>query len=176
MDYSEIIKKLNLIPHMEGGYFCETYRSNEEIPGKDLPARYDGKRCFGTCIYYLLTKGTFSSIHKLKSDEIFHFYLGDPVEMLNLYPDGKGSVLKIGNNLSDQTPQVIVHRDVWQGARLVEGGNFALLGTTVCPGFEYSDYESGDRDYLIELYPEFEELIIKLTKENKEKKENKDKS
>ena len=90
MNIEKLIKKFNLTPHPnEGGFFIETYRSKENILRKDLPARYNGDRSFGTAIYYLLTSTTFSEIHRLKSDEIFHFYFGDPVEMINLFPDGK---------------------------------------------------------------------------------------
>jgi predicted cupin superfamily sugar epimerase len=168
MDHAEIIKKLNLIPHVEGGYFSETYRSDEEIPATSLPSRYKGGRCHGTCIYFLLTKDSFSSIHKIKSDEIFHFYLGDPVEMLQLFPNGNGKIIKIGNDLDDGLfPQAVVGKDVWQGARLIEGGEFALLGTTVSPGFDFKDFETGDRDTLLGRYPLFKDMIIKLTKEKK---------
>lgn len=166
MNIEKLIKKLNLVPHPnEGGYFVETYRSEENIFKKNLPARYNGDRALGTAIYYLLTEKTFSEIHKLKSDEIFHFYLGDTVEMINLFPDGKVKKIILGQDLFNGMEfQVIVPKMVWQGARLVDGGSFALLGTTVSPGFDYNDYESGDRAELIKIYPDYEDLIIKLTK------------
>jgi predicted cupin superfamily sugar epimerase len=158
----------NLKPHLEeGGYFIETYRSLESIPEEALPDRYKGFRSYATAIYYLLTPETFSSIHKLRSDEIFHFYLGDPVEMLQLFPDGSGKILILGSDiLNEMKPQVIVPRGIWQGARLLHGGRFALLGTTVSPGFEYKDYESGRRDVLLKSFPKFRDLIIALTKDN----------
>src|SRR4030043_1258839 len=100
MNIEKLIKKLNLIKHPdEGGFFIETYRSEENISGNYLPSRYKGDRSFGTAIYYLLTSTTFSEIHRLKSDEIFHFYLGDPVEMINLFPDGKPKKIILGNDL-----------------------------------------------------------------------------
>jgi len=159
---------LSLKPHpQEGGYFIETYRSDETIPEGALPNRYRGVRSHGTAIYYLITPDSFSTIHRLQSDEIFHFYLGDPVEMLQLFPDGSGRILIIGSDiLNGMQPQVIVPRGVWQGSRLLQGGRFALLGTTVSPGFELMDYESGRRDILIESYPQFRDLIIALTKDN----------
>ncbi len=161
----EIINKLNLIPHpKEGGYFIETYRSYELINNECLPKRYSSARSFGTAIYYLLTPDTFSKIHKLKSDEVFHFYLGDPVEMINLHENLETERIILGNDiLSEHKLQVIVKKNVWQGARLIDGGKFALLGTTVAPGFDFLDYEEGNRDYLISRYPDFEEFIIKLT-------------
>ncbi|MBI4650062.1 cupin domain-containing protein [Candidatus Desantisbacteria bacterium] len=167
MDLKKLIKALNLKPHpSEGGYYLETYRSDENISGKYLPRRYKGKRCISTAIYYLLTPSTFSEMHSLISDEIFHFYLGDPVEMLNLYPDGSGKIITIGNNIEKaMRPQVIVKKGVWQGARLVSGGKFAIMGTTVAPGFEFKDYKSGDRKTLIKIYPKYKKFIIALTKE-----------
>jgi len=136
---------LNLQPHpAEGGYFVETYRSAEVIPRAALPDRYGGGRCYGTAIYYLLTPDTISALHRLQSDEVFHFYLGDPVEMLQLWPDGTGRIILLGTDLAGgMQPQAVVPRGVWQGARLRPGGAFALLGTTMAPGFEYADYEAG---------------------------------
>jgi uncharacterized protein len=161
----DIIKLLELKPHPEGGFYKETYRSDEDLSKEILPTRYYGPRCFGTCIYYLLTKETFSMIHRIKSDEIFHFYLGDPVEMLNLFPDGKGKVITIGSDLiNGMIPQVIVEKGVWQGACLKEGGKFALLGTTVAPGFDFNDFEVGKQKNILSEYPEFKEIIKKLTK------------
>ena len=166
MTAKQIISFLHLKPHTEeGGYFIETYRSLETIPEEALPDRYKGLRSFSTAIYYLLTPDSFSYIHRLQSDEIFHFYLGDPVEMLQLWPDGSGRVLILGSDLlNGMKPQVVVPRRVWQGARLLPGGRFALLGTTVSPGFEFADYESGQRNELIKSYPQFREWIIALTK------------
>jgi len=162
----QIIDLFSLKPHPEeGGYFAETYRSSETIPEKALPSRYQGVRSFGTAIYYLLTPGTFSAMHRLQSDEIFHFYFGDPVEMVQLWPDGSGKVLTLGSDfLNGMQPQVVVPRGVWQGTRLLKEGRFALLGTTVSPGFEFTDYESGLRDKLVKSYPQFRDLIDALTR------------
>jgi predicted cupin superfamily sugar epimerase len=162
----QIKNLLHLKPHpKEGGYFVETYRSTEYIPEGALPKRYQGVRSYATAIYYLLTPETFSAMHRLQSDEIFHFYLGDPVEMLQLLPDGSGRVLILGPDiLNGMQPQVIVPRGVWQGSKLLHGGTFALLGTTVSPGFEFADYESAQRDVLVESYPKYRDLIITLTK------------
>ncbi len=162
----QIIALLNLTPHpKEGGYFRETYRSSETISEKTLPSRYRGMRSFATTIYYLLTPETFSAMHRLQSDEIFHFYLGDPVEMLQLSPDGTGKILMLGFDLlNGMRPQVMVPKGIWQGARILKKGKFALLGTTVSPGFEFADFETGRRDDLIKSHPQFRELIITLTK------------
>jgi len=168
MTADQVIHLLSLKPHPEeGGYFKETYRSDEQIPQKGLPDRYQGSRCYGTAIYYLLTPETFSAIHRLRSDEIFHFYWGDPVEMLQLCPDGSGRVLVLGFDISKgMRPQVLVPKNVWQGARLLQGGKWALLGTTVSPGFELRDYDSGQRDELISSYPKFRDFIVALIQED----------
>jgi uncharacterized protein len=162
----KIISLLNLKPHpMEGGYFAETYRSGEILSGESLPGRYSSQRSMSTAIYYLLTPETFSEMHMLRSDEIFHYYLGDPVEMLRLYPDGSGGRIVMGTGiLGGHRLQEIVPAGVWQGTRLVDGGRFALLGTTVSPGFSLDDYQSGARDELIRMYPAFNKMIMKLTR------------
>lgn len=165
IDVEEVIKFLNLKKHpKEGGYFIETYRSVDKISGKLLSVDYRGNRSLSTAIYYLLTQDTYSEMHRLISGEIYHFYIGDPVEMLQLYPEGDGKIVIIGNDIkSGMSLQVIVPGGVWQGSRLLPGGRFALMGTTVSPGFEFSDYESGKREELVKLYPKFKELIKVLT-------------
>lgn len=162
----ELIALLRLEPHqIEGGYFRETYRSGERISGESLPDRYAGPRSMSTAIYYLLAPGTFSEMHRVRSDEIFHFYLGDPVEMLELFPDGSGRRTVLGRDIAGgECPQHVVPAGVWQGTRLIEGGSFALMGTTVSPGFSYEDYTSGAREELIRAYPGFTDLILKLTR------------
>ena len=165
MDAEQIIQLLGLQPHPEeGGYFAETYRSQEAISRPALPNRYRSERSFGTGIYYLLTPDTVSALHKLESDEVFHFYLGDPVTLLQLHPDGESEVMTLGQDIAaGQRLQVVVPRGTWQGSLLNEGGEYALLGCTVAPGFEYADYESGSRIDLLKEYPEREELILRLT-------------
>src|SRR5579883_2688657 len=161
-----IREMLGLEPHpCEGGWFVQTWRSEEAIRRDALPARYPGARAAGTCIYYLLEPGTFSEMHRLASDEIFHFYYGDPVEMLQLLPDGSARTVVLGNDLAQgQRPQLIVPKHVWQGSRLAPGGKVALLGCTVSPGFDYADYETGMREALVGEYPGSAELITALTR------------
>ena len=157
---------LKLEPHpREGGWFRQTYISAERIPHGALPERYLGDRAAATAIYYLLTPTTFSEMHRLASDEVFHFYLGDPVEMLQLKPDGTGEVVRLGSDVEGgMTPQLLVPQGVWQGSRLVAGGEVALLGCTVSPGFDYADYEQGTRDRLTAEYPSLAERIRELTR------------
>ncbi len=164
MTADDIIKKLNLIPHpREGGYFFENYRSEETLPADNLPERYKSEKSISTAIYYLLTDTSHSALHKLKTDEVFHFYLGDPVEMLHLYPDGSGRIITLGHDITqDQHVQLVVPRDTWQGSHLKPGGKFALLGTTMAPGFDYDDYTAADHDQLVEKYADYKDLIDKL--------------
>jgi uncharacterized protein len=164
---TEVIKALGLQPHpVEGGYFVETYRASHKIPADALPPGYDGARTQGTAIYYLLTPDTFSAMHRLPGDEMFHFYLGDAVEMLQLKADGTGERMLLGADIkSGMRLQVVVPGGVWQGSRLVAGGKFALLGATMSPGFEYEDYTTGLRDPLTQKYPAFREMICGLTRE-----------
>lgn len=162
-----IIELLDLKPLLpEGGYFRETYRCGEKMLRENLPQRYISDRSYCTAIYYLLTPESFSSLHKVLSDEIFHFYLGDPVEMLQLFEDGTGTLLSIGNDLEmGEQPQVIVPRNIWQGARLRDGGEFALFGTTVAPGFDYEDFITPDPVDILQKYPQFRTTIEKLLPE-----------
>lgn len=163
MTAEDIIKKLNLKPlEGEGGYFSETWRSPHLLSGAGLPAGLNGDHHMGTCIYYLITPETFSEIHKLPTPEIWHFYLGDPAEQLQILPNGEVKKIVMGQNLdNDQQLQVIVPADAWQGTRLADGGKFALFATTMSPGFEYTDYMPGDKEALENAFPEHKNLIRK---------------
>ena len=157
---AEIIELLQLAPHpVEGGHFRRTYTSK-------LTVELDrGQRAAGTAIYYLLEPGTFSEMHVLTSDELFHFYLGDPVEMLQLWPDGTSKVVTLGPDLgAGQHVQLLVPAGVWQGTRLIGNGKVALLGCTVTPGFDFADYRNASYDELVEKWPEAAERIRALTR------------
>jgi len=161
----QILELLKLRPlRLEGGYFVETYRSKFALAQRSLPSGYRGKRPLSTAIYYMLTPDTFSALHRLKGDEIYHFYLGDPAEMLVLKPDGTGETVVIGQGiLSGMRLQLMVPAGAWQGSRLAPGGKFALMGTTMSPGFDPADFEEGERDELSARYPQYAELIASLT-------------
>jgi len=163
-----IIQLLGLEPlPEEGGLFRQTYRSGEQIPAAALPSRYGGPRRFATAIYYLLTDApdSFSALHRLKTDEVYHFYLGDPVEMLLLHPDGGSERPILGQDLAaGQQVQLVVPAGSWQGSRLMPGGRCALMGTTMAPGYEQDDFELGERERLLSGYPEQAELIRGLTR------------
>jgi predicted cupin superfamily sugar epimerase len=167
MTAEDVKKLLGLAPHpREGGWYVRTYEAEEMVAAEAFgDARYASARRTGTAIYYLLEPETFSEMHRLKSDEVFHFYAGDVVEMLQLTTDGRGERVVIGNDLvRGQRPQVVVGRGVWQGSRLVAGGQWGLLGCTVSPGFEFEDYEAGERVELCRRWPDFVEEISALTR------------
>ena len=165
-DVEDVKVQLGLVRHpAEGGWFAETYRADERLAAAALPGRYRGARPMSTAIYYLLTADTCSSMHRLSSDEVFHFYLGDPVEILELMPDGSGRLVVLGTDLArGMRPQIVVPRGAWQGARVAPGGRFALLGTTVAPGFDYADFERGERGELERRYPAWTSMIRALTR------------
>ena len=158
MNVDEIKRLFQLQPHVtEGGFFAETYRSRETV------VTAGGSRSLGTAIYYLLSPGSFSALHKLPGDEIFHFYLGDPVEMLQLFPDGSSDIVVLGQDVfAGMKVQHVVGGGVWQGSRLVNGGRYALLGTTMAPGFALEDYVAGVREELTAQYPARTEMILAL--------------
>lgn len=163
----DIIRKFGLTPHpVEGGYYRETYRAAEKISGNALPSRYGEDKSFSTAIYYLLTPGTCSLLHRLKTDEIIHFYRGGPVSMLQLFPGRGGTVISLGPGEGEEV-QVRVPRGTWMGMELKEGTEYALMGATVAPAFDFSDYEGGKRDELVKKYGEFKEMIIRLTPDEK---------
>lgn len=157
----DLIARLGLQPHPEeGGWFGETYRAGTV----DTPA---GPRAVATQIYYLLTSETMSAMHKVAHDEMFHFYLGDAVEQLRLFSDGRSEWVTLGQDVpGGQAVQSLVPAGVWQGARLLPGGRFALMGCTVAPGFDFADYEHGARDRLIARWPAAAAGITALTRDS----------
>jgi len=169
-DARSLIEILGLQPHpIEGGHFRETYRSARVVPPSAMPAggHSAAGRSLSTAIYFLLTADTFSELHRLPTEEVFHFYLGGPVRMLQLFPDGQGREVVIGPDvLAGQRPQVVVPAGVWQGSRLEPGVDFALLGATMAPGFEYADYERGRRGDLMVQYPRHAAMVRELTRDS----------
>lgn len=164
MTAQDIIKKFNLSPlPEEGGFFRVTYRASGTIPANALP-NLGGDRQYSSCIYYLITPEQFSGLHAVKSAEIFHFYAGDPVQMVQIDTTGEVHKCILGSNLAmDQSPQVVVEPNIWQGTKLLSGGSWALLGCTVSPGFEFEDFINGTFDELSERFPQHKELIREYT-------------
>lgn len=168
MTANEIIKHLNLSPlPEEGGFYRETFRDPGIIPGTALP-EHGSNRSYSTCIYYLITPEEFSGLHAVKSTETFHFYMGDPVKMLQISPTGEKTEIILGTDLAKgQQPQVIVPPHIWQGTKLIGSGKWALLGCTVAPGFEFSDFMGGSYSQLAEMFPQHSPLIKEYTHHDK---------
>ena len=158
----EIIAKLSLIPHPEGGFYVEMFRSRDRVT---LPDGRERSAC--TAIYYLLPTGSFSALHRVSADEVWHHYGGSPLELVTISPDGKSGSLKLGSDLAaGQLPQAVVPSGVWQGALPVKDEHFqySLVGCTVAPGFEFEDFEMPNRTSLLRLFPEHAELITRFTR------------
>ena len=167
MNAEELKRRLGLEPlPIEGGYYTQSYRSSLVLDASALPERFGGKRWISTAIYFLLAPETFSAMHRLAGDEVYHFYLGDPVELLVLAPDGGGEIVRLGQDLeAGMRVQAIVPGGCWQGSRLADGGEYALLGTTMAPGFDWRDFEPGDGEQLIARYPDWRDRIERLVRD-----------
>ncbi len=167
MTADEVKQLLQLEPlRMEGGFFRETYRSRWKVSEEYLPEGMRGSRSIGTAIYFMITPQSYSRLHRVPGTEIFHFYAGDPVIMLQLQADGSHRTLTLGNRLAEgEQPQIAVRGHTWMGCKLAPGGQWALMGTTMSPGFDYADYEPGVRDQLITQYPTASDLIRDYTRE-----------
>ncbi len=153
---ASIIERLGLVPlGREGGLHVNTYVSEQRTADGEIA---------GTCIFYLLRGNAFSHLHRLTGDEIYHFYLGDPVEMLELFEDGTSRTTILGPDiLNGQEVQHLVRAGTWQGSRLAEGGSWALLGTTMCPGYSDESYTHGNAAELTARYPSRAQEIALLT-------------
>ena len=163
------IEQLNLQPHPEGGWFRETYRSDEVVPASALPDRFGGERCFSTSIYFLLEGENISALHRIKSDEVWHFYDGASLTIHVIAPNGEYSEIRLGRNSdAGEALQAIVPAGCWFGADLEDKESYALVGCTVAPGFDFTDFEMADRDSLLKLYPRHMEIITRLSR-NQEK-------
>ena len=159
------IEKYNLLPHPEGGYYAETYRASETIGKDSLPNRFTGDRSFSTGIYFLLEAKDFSAFHKIKSDEMWHFYAGDALDIFVIDPEtGNLEILKLGSDPENgESFQAVVPAGTWFGSRPASGSNYCLVGCTVSPGFDFEDFEMADRVSLINAFPAHEKIISKLS-------------
>lgn len=164
----ELLSLFSLEPlEQEGGLYKVSYTSDEVLPESHLPDRYAGKRPFHTAIYYLLTgeKDSFSALHRLKTDEVWHFYLGDPARLVLLHPSGRGETVILGHDVvKGEKLQYCIPRGTWQGCSLLLGGEYALMGTTMAPGFDPDDFEIGVFKELVTQYPDHEAMIASLTR------------
>lgn len=159
------IDRLQLAPHPEGGWFAQTYRSAESVRDGQLPCRFEGDRVFSTAIYYLLEGRDFSAFHRIKSDEIWHFYAGGPVTLYVIEKSGRLVQKKLGREPDKgELFQVVVEAGCWFGAAIDDPAPYALMGCTVAPGFEYADFQLADRSRLLQEYPRHRKIIEKLTR------------
>lgn len=161
------IERLDLAPHVEGGYFKETYCSTEKINKHALPERFSGDRPFCTAIYFLLHNNDFSAFHRIKQDELWHFYVGDSLVLHIIDRHGNHSQATLGTNFDDgERLQVVVPLGSWFGAHLQTEDSFALVGCTVAPGFDFADFEIAKRHVLVNLYPQHRQIIERLSREH----------
>jgi len=156
----DYVRALNMLPHPEGGYYVESYRSEDRF----TPLGFVGDRAICTSIYFLLEKGQISALHRIKSDEIWHFYDGDPLEVIEISPDGNQSSTILGRNIpAGEKLFYVVKAGNWFGSRPLTGSEFSLVGCTVAPGFDFQDFEMPDRKWFLEKFPEHSLLIQGIT-------------
>ena len=161
----EWIDRLQLRPHPEGGYFRESYRSRETIAQAHLPPRFTGDRAFSTAIYFLLAGDDFSALHRIRSDELWHFYDGGSLTITVITPDGELRTIHLGTDArAGQVPQAVVPAGCLFGSHVTDRHSYALVGCTVAPGFDFADFELPSRQELSALYPRHAKVIERLTR------------
>lgn len=165
MTAAEWIAALDLAPHPEGGFYRETYRAQETIEAAHLPARFGGRRVHSTAIYFLLPGDQISALHRIKSDEVWHFYAGSALTLSLIHSDGRLEERRLGADVErGERFQAIVPAGCWYGARIDDPGSYALVGGTVAPGFDFADFELADRNALLTQFPQHRDTIIHLTR------------
>ena len=164
MKAANLAQQLGLLPHPEGGWFRETYRAGEAIDGSALPRRFAGTRSISTAIHFLLEAGQCSHLHRIKADEVWHFYAGDPLIVVEIDGSGGLKTTPLGGDLAaGGVFQHVVPAGVWFGAVPAEGSRFSLVGCTVAPGFDFADFELAARETLLAEYPRHQDWIRRLT-------------
>ena len=163
MNASGIINFYGLQPHPEGGYYKQTYRSEVLIDSGALPDSFSGQRPISTAIYFLLPGGSFAAFHRIKSDELWHFYSGVSLHIHVIHQDGFYEILKLGANIEEgQSHQHKVPANVWFASEPSTKEGFSFVGCTVSPGFDFNDFELATSDQLIAEYPHLEEIVSRL--------------
>ena len=158
-----LIQQYGLGPHPEGGWYKQTYKSNEQITATALPERFYGDRAFSTAIYFLLEKGNFSAFHRIKSDECWHFYAGELLHIYIIEQSGELKIISLGNDLEKgQSFQYVVPANCWFASRPAPGSEYCFVGCTVSPGFEFEDLELANAKELSAIYPQHRSIIIEL--------------
>ena len=159
----QLIQKYNLESHPEGGWYKQTYKSNEQIAATALPERFNGDRAFSTAIYFLLEQGDFSAFHRIKSDECWHFYAGDPLLIYIIDQNGELRIISVGNDFEQgQSFQYVVPANCWFASRPAPGSEYCFVGCTVAPGFEFEDFELASATELTAIYPKHKKIIEHL--------------
>lgn len=163
MRSDKLIQRFDLQPHPEGGWYKQTYKSNEQVAASVLPQRFNGDRPFSTAIYFLLEKENFSAFHRIKSDECWHFYAGGPLLIYVIHPGGKLDTITLGNDIDKgHTFQYVVPANCWFASRPAPGSEYCFVGCTVSPGFDFENFELAKADEIISLYPQHAALIGSL--------------
>jgi len=162
----QLVKQYGLQPHPEGGWYKETYRSNEYIPANALPSKFGGDRAFSTAIYFLLEHNDFSAFHRIKSDEMWHFYEGTALNIYVIDPAGNFELITLGKNFTyGETFQAVVKAGNWFAAQPADPEGFCFVGCTVAPGFDFKDMELAGRESMIFEFPQHSAIIQKLTRQ-----------
>jgi predicted cupin superfamily sugar epimerase len=160
------IEKLGLERHPEGGYFRQTYKADLVLPPASLGGDFGGARAVSTAIYFLLEGDNFSAFHRLRSDELWHFYYGDALAVHVIGTDGNYSRIEMGRDAdAGEVFQSVVKAGCWFASEVRGQRGYALAGCTVAPGFEFEDFEMAERDKLLRSYPQHREIIQRLTRE-----------
>jgi len=159
------IDHLDLEAHPEGGYYRETYRTDESIPAQALPDRFDGPRDVATLIYFLLPAESCSTLHRIRQDEVWHFYAGEPITLHQIAPDGTYATYTLGRDVTEgQQLHAVVSAGTWFGATVDAQEGYGLAGCTTAPAFEFADFELADRAALTETFPQHRSVIERLTR------------
>ena len=157
------ITRFNLQPHPEGGWYAETYRSSEST--NQLPERFAGPRNFSTAIYFLMPGNSFSAFHRIKSDELWHFYDGDMLEVFVIDEQGAMQIIRLGRDTANgEVFQATVRAGLWFASRCSVKDGFSLVGCTVSPGFDFADFEMANRAELLKQYPRHSQYVNELTR------------
>ncbi|MBP7389824.1 MAG: cupin domain-containing protein [Chitinophagales bacterium] len=163
-DAKYYVDKFGMLPHPEGGWYKETYRCREEVSKGHLPSRFNGSRSFSTAIYFILARGQFSAFHRIKSDEMWHFYDGQALLIYVINHSGNLEIIRLGREVEKgEVLQAVVYAGCWFASCPAFNSEFCLVGCTVSPGFDFEDFELANRQALIERFPQHAEAINRLT-------------